>query len=100
MGLIYMCFGAFLAIGLVVLGWRILSWVWLRPRKLEKFLRKQGLRGNPYRIFFGDIRELVKMLAEAKSRPIGLGDDILPRVVPGDVHTVEKHGILILAYLP
>lgn len=33
------------------------------------------------------------MLAEAKLKPIGLADDIRPRVVPGDVHTVQKHGI-------
>lgn len=88
-----MCFEVLCAIGLSILGWRILNWVWLRPRKLEKVLRKQGFKGNPYNFFFGDIRELVKMLAEAKSKPIGLADDILPRVVPGDVHTVEKHGI-------
>ncbi|KAL8131895.1 hypothetical protein AgCh_007705 [Apium graveolens] len=92
MDLIYMCFGVFCTIGLSILGWRILNWVWLRPRKLEEILRKQGFRGNPYKIFFGDIRELVKMLAEVKLKPIGLADDILPRVVPGDVHTVEKHG--------
>ncbi|KAK1404870.1 Cytochrome P450, family 72, subfamily A, polypeptide 8 [Heracleum sosnowskyi] len=96
MDLIYMCFGVFFAIGgfsiFSIFGWRIFNWVWLRPRKLEKILRKQGFKGNPYKIFFGDIRELVKMLAEAKSKPIGLADDILPRVVPGDVHTVGKHG--------
>lgn len=87
-----MCFGVFCSIGLSIFGWRILNWVWLRPRKLEKILRKQGFKGNPYKIFFGDIREVVKMLAEAKSKPIGLADDILPRVVPDDLHTVGKHG--------
>lgn len=87
-----MCFGVLCAIGLSIFGWRILNWVWFRPRKSEKILRKQGFKGNPYKIFFGDIRELVKMLGEAKSKPIGLADDILPRVVPGDVHTVGKHG--------
>ncbi|KAL8110887.1 cytochrome P450 CYP72A219-like [Apium graveolens] len=92
MDLIHLCFTLLCATGLSMLGWRILNWVWFRPRKLEKILRKQGFKGNPYRFLVGDIRELGKMVAEAKSKPIGLADDILQRVVPADFDTVKKHG--------
>nr|XP_017246410.1 PREDICTED: cytochrome P450 CYP72A219-like [Daucus carota subsp. sativus] len=92
MNLIYTCLGVFGVIGLLIVGGRILNWVWLRPRKLENILRKQGFKGNPYKFFFGDVKDLIKMGEEAKSKPIGLSDDILPRVVPGDVDTVEKNG--------
>lgn len=93
MNLIYTCLGVFGVIGLLIVGGRILNWVWLRPRKLENILRKQGFKGNPYKFFFGDVKALIKMGEEAKSKPIGLSDDILPRVVPGDVDTVAKNGI-------
>nr|QDZ36306.1 CYP72A720 [Melia azedarach] len=63
-------------------AWRVLNWVWLRPKKLEKYLRQQGLSGNSYRFLFGDLKENVIMLKEAKSRPINFDDNIAIRVMP------------------
>nr|XP_033510989.1 cytochrome P450 CYP72A219-like [Nicotiana tomentosiformis] len=37
--------------------WKFLNWVWFNPRKVEKYLRQQGLSGNSYRLFFGDLKE-------------------------------------------
>uniref|UniRef100_A0A0D3DWW4 Uncharacterized protein n=1 Tax=Brassica oleracea var. oleracea TaxID=109376 RepID=A0A0D3DWW4_BRAOL len=39
--------------------WRAVNWVWLRPKRLEKYLKKQGFSGNSYRILMGDMRERV-----------------------------------------
>jgi hypothetical protein len=33
---------------------RALEWAWLRPRRLERALRAQGLRGTAYRPLAGD----------------------------------------------
>ncbi|KAK9199291.1 hypothetical protein WN944_014479 [Citrus x changshan-huyou] len=63
-------------------AWRVLNWVWLRPKKLEKFLRQQGLKGNSYRLLFGDLKENSIELKEAKARPLSLDDDIAIRVNP------------------
>ncbi|KAH7512766.1 hypothetical protein FEM48_Zijuj12G0125100 [Ziziphus jujuba var. spinosa] len=30
----------------IALAWRVLNWVWFRPKRLERFLRQQGLSGN------------------------------------------------------
>ncbi|GAY66724.1 hypothetical protein CUMW_251090 [Citrus unshiu] len=38
---------AFLAVACA--WWMLLNWVWLKPKKLEKFLRKQGFSGNSYK---------------------------------------------------
>ncbi|KAL0290571.1 UNVERIFIED_CONTAM: cytochrome [Sesamum calycinum] len=54
----------------LVYAWRILNWVWLRPRKLEKILRQQGFKGNSYKLFFGDFNEMKTMTKEAKSKPM------------------------------
>ncbi|KAL3619167.1 hypothetical protein CASFOL_036737 [Castilleja foliolosa] len=64
---------------LVAIGCRLLNWVWFRPKRMEKALRKQGLKGNSYRFLFGDAKETANMYEESYSKPIGISDDITPR---------------------
>lgn len=78
---------------LVGWAWRVLNWVWLRPRNMEKCLRKQGLHGNSYRFLFGDSKENSKMVKNARSKPITLSDDVVARASPFIYHTVQKYGI-------
>ncbi|KAL2331241.1 hypothetical protein Fmac_018822 [Flemingia macrophylla] len=76
----------------LICTWRVVNWLWLRPKRLERLLREQGLQGNPYRIFFGDSNDLLRMRKEALSKPMNLCDDIVPRVASYDQHSVNKHG--------
>ncbi|KAK2970731.1 hypothetical protein RJ640_014221 [Escallonia rubra] len=80
------------AVVLVILACKLLNWAWLRPRRLEKFLRKQGLKGSSYRLVFGDIKDMVKAIKEAKSKTINLSDDNLPRAVPFVHQSIKKYG--------
>ncbi|XP_034679128.1 cytochrome P450 CYP72A219-like isoform X1 [Vitis riparia] len=83
---------SFAFITLLVYAWRLLNWVWLRPKKLERCLRQQGLTGNSYRLLHGDFREMLRMISEANSRPISLSDDIVQRVLPFHYHSIKKYG--------
>ncbi|KAH7849855.1 hypothetical protein Vadar_023946 [Vaccinium darrowii] len=74
------------------LGWSVLNWVWLRPKKLERCLRKQGLSGSSYRLLFGDLKDSSNMTKIAKSSPISLSQDIVPRVIPFVNHSVDTYG--------
>ncbi|XP_021895042.1 cytochrome P450 CYP72A219-like [Carica papaya] len=76
----------------LVLAWRILNWVWLKPKKLERCLRRQGFSGNPYRLLIGDLKEMSNVINQAKSKPINLTDDILPRVSPFFCDMMQKYG--------
>jgi len=82
-----------LTITIVIYAWKLLDWAWFRPRKLEKCLRKQGLKGNSYKLIFGDLKELAKSFEDANSKPLKVSDDdICPRIVPYFVDTIKKHG--------
>ncbi|KAJ0036018.1 hypothetical protein Pint_25056 [Pistacia integerrima] len=79
----------------VTLAWRILNWIWLRPKKLERYLRHQGFKGRPYRLLYGDLKETSFMTKQAKSRTIDLSDDIAPRVSSFLHQMVKEYGMLI-----
>ncbi|KZV28285.1 secologanin synthase-like [Dorcoceras hygrometricum] len=49
---------------------------------MEKQLRQQGFKGKPYRFLIGDSKELIAMSQEARSKPMNLSNDIIPRVFP------------------
>ncbi|XP_057451001.1 cytochrome P450 72A68-like [Lotus japonicus] len=76
----------------LIWAWRVLNWLWLRPKKLERLLREQGLKGNPYKFLVGDMNDFLNMQKEAQSKPMGLSDDIVSHVSPYFEHSVNKHG--------
>ncbi|KAL3502791.1 hypothetical protein ACH5RR_037240 [Cinchona calisaya] len=79
-------------LAILVCAWRALNSLWLRPKKLEKCLKAQGLSGNSYKPVYGDFEEMVSMIEEAYSKPINLSDDIVPRVIPLITKTMKKYG--------
>ena len=87
-----MIFSSTLLLTLLTLGWRILNWVWLRPKHLERQLREQGFSGNSYRLFFGDLKDNYMMSKRASSKPINFSDDITPRAIASVHHIVENYG--------
>ncbi|KAF3617510.1 Secologanin synthase [Capsicum annuum] len=74
----------------------VLNWIWFTPKKLEKLLRKQGLKGNSYRTLYGDMKDFSRMIKEAISKPMNLSDDgdddVAPRMVPFFLETIKKYG--------
>ncbi|KAI3457103.1 hypothetical protein Pfo_013766 [Paulownia fortunei] len=92
MEVLYQVLAASFAFVVLIYTWRILNWAYIRPKRLEKFLRKQGLKGNSYSLVYGDLKELLKMVQEAKSKPINLDDDIKPRVLAFLLKTIQKYG--------
>ncbi|KAI3734310.1 hypothetical protein L6452_13776 [Arctium lappa] len=87
------CVVGLIAAILALYVWRILNVLWLKPKKMEKFLRDQGLKGSPYRFMVGDLKELEKMRNEARSKPMNVTDhDIAPRVLAFFHKSVVTHG--------
>ncbi|KAG8386770.1 hypothetical protein BUALT_Bualt03G0183500 [Buddleja alternifolia] len=83
---------AFVFVFVIYYTWRVLNWAYITPKRLEKRLRKQGLKGNSYKLVYGDLKEMLKTIEEAKSKPINLDDDIKPRVIAFLIKIVQKYG--------
>ncbi|KAJ6746395.1 CYTOCHROMEA2 [Salix koriyanagi] len=64
-----------------VLLLKIVLLLWWKPRRIEHHFARQGIRGPPYRIFIGNVKELVEMMLKASSQPMPFSHNILPRVL-------------------
>lgn len=77
-------------------AWHMLNKLWLRPKRLEKLLIAQGLRGDPYKLLSGDNSKqmyMLKMQQEAKSKSTGLSkDDAAPRIFSPIHETINQYG--------
>ena len=80
-------------LALVYVTSKFLNWIWIRPKKLEKFLRQQGFHGNSYNLFHGDLAEMKAATREALSIPINFSNDIFPRVSPFYHKALQKYGM-------
>ncbi|KAK1298230.1 Secologanin synthase [Acorus calamus] len=85
----------------VILSWLLLKyvkWVWLEPKKLERLLKDQGIKGSPYKFLMGDLRDNARLMREARSRPIPLTHDIVPRVTPLHHQLMKTHGKMCITW--
>jgi len=84
------------AAAVLLLWWAaaVLEWAWLSPRRMERALRAQGLRGTRYRFLWGDLKEERRLTGAALARPVPMNrpHDILPRVSPLLHRAVQEHG--------
>nr|CAB3477684.1 unnamed protein product [Digitaria exilis] len=72
---------------------QLLNKLWWQPRRLERALRAQGLRGTSYRFLTGDLKEYGRFNKKAWSRPLPLGcHDIAGHVAPFVYGAVREHG--------
>ncbi|OEL17309.1 Cytochrome P450 72A15 [Dichanthelium oligosanthes] len=75
-----------------------LEWAWWTPRRLDRTLRAQGVRGTRYRLFTGDVRESARRNRDARTKPLPLGcHDIIPRVQPMFHDLVKENAQILLA---
>jgi hypothetical protein len=78
---------------------RLLDRLWWRPRRLERELRAQGIRGTSYRFLAGDLTRKARLNKEAWSRPLRLRcHDIGPRVAPFLSDSIREHGKVSLSW--
>ncbi|KAL0406689.1 UNVERIFIED_CONTAM: cytochrome [Sesamum latifolium] len=83
-------FPSILTVVSIALVVKVLNWVWFRPKKLEKLLRQQGLNGNPYKLFLGDMQDLTDVLKTQQPKTLKLSDDLRPHIFPYYHNIIDK----------
>ncbi|KAJ4780787.1 Cytochrome P450 [Rhynchospora pubera] len=73
---------------------RALEWAWLKPRRFEQAMRKQGLCGTVYRSLAGDLKEIIRLNKEARATPMQFSHDIAPRISHFQYRTIKQFGKL------
>lgn len=69
--------------------------IFMKPKLLEKRLKRQGFKGTHYKLLLGDLKDVGNQMDEAWSKPISLTHDIVSRVDPFTHYMVQKYGKLI-----
>lgn len=64
---------------------------WVKPKRVERKLKQQGIAGRPYKLLIGDVKEFVRLITEAWSKPINLSHQIVHRVDPFTLDNVQKY---------
>ncbi|KAL6999705.1 hypothetical protein U1Q18_000861, partial [Sarracenia purpurea var. burkii] len=83
---------SFALVTLLTCAWKVVNWVWLKPKKMERCLREQGFTGNPYKLLYGDTKELISKIRDSGSKPMEpTSDDLVPRLLPFYHHSVNLH---------
>ncbi|XP_042444285.1 cytochrome P450 72A397-like [Zingiber officinale] len=79
---------------LLVAAWavRMLNWAFWEPRRLDRALRSQGLKGSSYRPISGDLKDFVRLAEEARGKPMPFSHAIFPRVSPFLKRAADAHG--------
>ncbi|XP_022022012.2 cytochrome P450 CYP72A219 [Helianthus annuus] len=79
----------------MLVPWKMLEWTWLKPKRLEKYLRQQGLTGTTYKLPFGDTKEIMNT---TQLEPMNLSDDIMPRVMPFVHRAIQIYGKIFFSW--
>ncbi|KAG5545990.1 hypothetical protein RHGRI_018228 [Rhododendron griersonianum] len=84
----------------LTLVWKALNLFWLRPKQIERCLREQGFKGNSYRFLYGDTKEFISAIKEARSKPMeACNDDVVRRVMAVHRYFVDLHGMNYFTWL-
>ncbi|XP_077228014.1 cytochrome P450 CYP72A616-like isoform X1 [Tasmannia lanceolata] len=97
--------GYFLSISLLIscvllvsLTWRLVYWVWWRPMKVERYLKEQGIKGPPYKLLYGNMKDIISFMMKEQSKPMNLSHQIVPRVYPFQYEMMKKYGKMSLTW--
>jgi len=76
---------------------KMVNALWLRPKRLEKLLRAQGLHGDPYSLSPPTSNQNQSEVQQQKpdSESFALSDDVAPRLSTSLYYTIAKYGTLL-----
>ncbi|KAG8053263.1 hypothetical protein GUJ93_ZPchr0001g33123 [Zizania palustris] len=92
------------AMAAAVAAWvavKVLEVLWWRPRRVEEYFARQGIRGPRYRFLVGCVREMVALMVAASAKPMPppyRSHNVLPRVLAFYHHWKKIYGCTFLIW--
>eukprot|EP01018_Ginkgo_biloba_P037356 Gb_13170 [translate_table: standard] len=77
---------------LVLFLLKIATVVWWKPLQIKSYFERQGIRGPPYTLLYGNASDIVGMMKQANATPTFLSHHIIPRVLPHYHHWTKTYG--------
>ncbi|KAH9307848.1 hypothetical protein KI387_035759 [Taxus chinensis] len=72
--------------------------IWWKPLQIAKHFQTQGIAGPPYKLLYGNSRDLEKFMYEAASKPMKHSHDIVARVQHYYAHWSKIYGQTFLMW--
>ncbi|XP_068325780.1 cytochrome P450 CYP749A22-like [Pyrus communis] len=86
LGGLMVTFSSFLCVLLILV---LIHKLWWTPKRIQKLMASQGIKGPPYKLIHGNTKQVTKMINEVTSRPKNFSHDILSVAQP-HIHTWTK----------
>ncbi|XP_077226849.1 cytochrome P450 CYP72A616-like [Tasmannia lanceolata] len=98
--------GDFLFISLLISCVLLVSWIsrlvysiWWRPMKLGRYLKEHGIEGPPYKLLYGNMKDILSTMMKEQSKPMNLSHQIAPRVFPFQYETMKNYGKMSVTWM-
>eukprot|EP01018_Ginkgo_biloba_P037360 Gb_13156 [translate_table: standard] len=89
----YICVVAAAVISALVLFLlKIATVVWWKPLQIKSYFERQGIRGPPYTLLYGNAPDIVQMMKQTNATPMPLSHHIIPRVLPHHHRWTQTYG--------
>lgn len=66
--------------------------------KMTDHMKKQGVNGPAYKLFYGNLKEIVASMTQARSKPMELSHSIVPRILSFEDSQVHRYGKMFLSW--
>ena len=70
--------------------------LWFNPIRIGRFMSSQGIKGPSYRFIHGSTKQIMSLINEAMSKPLGLSHNIFPRIQPHMHCWIKLYGIIYI----
>ncbi|KAF5189631.1 Cytochrome p450 [Thalictrum thalictroides] len=69
------------------------------PMKMTKYFKDQGINGPPYKLFYGNLEEIVSLMIKARSKPMELSHLTVSRLLSFEDQAIKNYGKMFVSWI-
>ncbi|XP_038722340.1 cytochrome P450 CYP749A22-like [Tripterygium wilfordii] len=87
-----------LGLYLLFIFFKFVHKVWWRPVQVQNFMASQGIKGPPYKLLYGSMKDMMQIIKESMSKPSDLSHDMFVKAQPHYHTWFKKYGTNFLYF--